>query len=572
VQQYSGNPLFRWLLLEDLLSVLPQPEVDLVTRPDDFVVRMPWGYCGNEIWNRGREAEVRVLTAERLAALELMLGGQDREPELHRAWKNLLIAQHHDVQIVGLLPNARRFLSASLDSSRRVEDASLQFAARRMRGEGFAQVTVFNPVSWPRRQWIETRVTLSRGQAKALAVKTGGRSVPSVLLHADRFSSNYILDARLAFLAEVPGLSFVSYSILPADPAPSSLPAVKWDPERLRITTEHWDVELDPRGGLAALVSRTTGESPLLAGRRSLYFAGRIDGQDRESQGRWIVKRAGEEATWLIAREHGFVSDIPYTLEVTFHPDAPQLDCRVEFQFAGQKIGQLSDDRRDWLSAFIHEHKLRLKVFPQTGEDPVGVRDLPFAVAETTARYLDGNYWTAVAGRRGGVAFLNRGAMGAVREADGAFSLPLAHAMYYVWGTRMLRGSYVYEFSLYPFSGGWRQADLHRRALAYNFPMVAFTGLPGDGSLSDQVRPLAVESETVLLSALYSKEGAVLARFFESTGAPGSLRFLSPVLEAGSSEVDLLGRSPGTPLPRSEFRPWRFRTFKLPYDGPTGKE
>jgi len=129
---------------------------------------------------------------------------------------------------------------------------------------------------------------------------------------------------------------------------------------------------------------------------------------------------------------------------------------------AGQKIGQVSEDRRDWLSAFVHEHKLRLKVFPEMGEGPVGVRDLPFAVAETPERYVEGNYWTAVAGRTGGLAFLNRGTMGAVREADEAFSLPLAHAMYYVWETRMLRGRHGYEFALRPFVGEWRQADLHR--------------------------------------------------------------------------------------------------------------
>lgn len=563
VREYSGNPSFRWLLLEDLLSVFPKPEVRFETRPNDFVVRMPWGYCGNEIWNRSREAEVRVLTAERLAALESMLGGANRESDLREAWKNLLVGQHHDVQIVGLLPDARRFLSASLQASSRVQNASLQSIARRMKGEGFSQVTVFNPVSWRRKQWIETRVTLGREQAKALAVKSSGRPVPSALIHADRFSSGHILDARLAFLADVPGLGLASYSIVPADAQgerDSSLPTVEWEPADLRIRTPYWEVMLDPRGGFASVVDRVSGKPAVAPGKRSVFFAGRIDGKDCESQGQWGVERGGEEANWMTAREQGVIGPIPYTLEIVFRPDTPRLECRVEFQLAGQKIGQVSEDRRDWLSAFVHEHKLRLKVFPEMGEGPVGVRDLPFAVAETPERYVEGNYWTAVAGRRGGLAFLNRGTMGAVREANEAFSLPLAHAMYYVWGTRMLRGRYGYEFALRPFVGEWRQADLHREAVAYNFPMVAYTGQPGDGSLGDHVRPVRTESDTVLLSALYPKEGAVVARFYESTGQPGLLS--STNLDAWQ-EVDLSGRPAGITPGRREFGPWQFRTFVL---------
>ncbi len=102
----------------------------------------------------GCRAAVQVLVAERLAALELVAGGANREKELQRSWQNLLVGQHHDVEIVGLLPEARKFLPASLDLSRKVQDASLEYFAAHMKGEGFAQVTVFNPLSWRRNQWI----------------------------------------------------------------------------------------------------------------------------------------------------------------------------------------------------------------------------------------------------------------------------------------------------------------------------------------------------------------------------------------------------------------------------------
>ena len=179
VKQLEGNPDYRWLLLEELPSVFPKPTTEMKTLPNDFSVRMPWGYCGNEIWNLSRQAEVRVLTAERLAAIELLLGGTNREPSLARAWKNLLVGQHHDIQICGLLPDARKFLTTSIAASTNVANASLQFVASQMKCNGLAQVTVFNPLSWPRREWVEAELTLPRSAANAVAVRHAGQAVPS---------------------------------------------------------------------------------------------------------------------------------------------------------------------------------------------------------------------------------------------------------------------------------------------------------------------------------------------------------------------------------------------------------
>jgi len=154
------------------------------TGPNDYTVRMPWGYCGNEIWNASRKAEVQVLTAERLAAMELLNGGQDREAELNLSWQNLLLAQHHDVQIVGLLPDAHKLLPASLELSNDVLETSLEFLASNMKGEGIKQVTVFNPHSWSQTRWIKASVALSKSDAKGFIIKRGDDILPSRILTA----------------------------------------------------------------------------------------------------------------------------------------------------------------------------------------------------------------------------------------------------------------------------------------------------------------------------------------------------------------------------------------------------
>ena len=88
-----------------------------------------------------------------------------------------------------------------------------------------------------------------------------------------------------------------------------------------------------------------------------------------------------------------YIDDIPYTYEVMLYEDKPVIDCKVSFDFNGQMIGHPTEDKRDWHSGFIHEEKLRFKLFHQLEKTSVGVRDLPFAISETSDKYrklLDG--------------------------------------------------------------------------------------------------------------------------------------------------------------------------------------
>jgi alpha-mannosidase len=550
----------RWMLLEDLPGILPEPAADMKTAPNDFVVRMPWGYCGNEIFDRTRQAEISVLTAERLAAIESLAGGEAHEGDLETAWKNLLVAQHHDIQICGLLPDARRFTGASLAASARVAAASLRATAARMRGGTGGQIAVFNPSSWRRKEWIEAIVTLPPRFATGLEVRHGGQLVPSALASALRGSSGSLQQTRLLLLADLPALGVASYSISPAVGQESTPAAGLQTRQPLHIETPLWLADLHPDGGIASLRSRQTGAPVLAPGKRSAFFAALVNGRPAESLGRWRFHPRTEDLPFIEAYEQGELAGLPYRCDLRLWAHSPRLDYRVRFEFNGEKIGRLSNNPRDAVSPFIHEDKLRFKVYPAAAGALTGVRDLPFAIAETPTRCIDGNYWTALAGSTGGLAFFNRGAMGAVREEDGGFSLPLAYSMYYVWGTRILDGEYTWEFALWPFTTAWKEADLHRRALEYSFSPAVLAGDPGDGSLGDLLTPIEFSSDDVLATALYPKEGRVHLRMFEHRGAPARTRFAC----AGCrwEEVDLAGRPLGEVHEALDFHPWHIRTVR----------
>jgi hypothetical protein len=561
VKQTETHRGYRWLLLEDLAAAFPAPTQELKTQPNDFKTRMPWGYCGNEIWMGCRKAEMAVLRAERLAAFESLLGGTSREAQLEKAWKELLVSQHHDVQICGLLPDARRHLAASVGASERVQASALEFIAGKMKSAGPLQLTLFNPHSWTYDGWVEVEFAAPREWTRQLEVRSEGSRVPAVLTAALAGSGSAIRGGTVAVHTQLPPLTVTSFSLAPSS-QPKSVPTPLVNSAGLSIENAHWKLRLHPEGGFAAIENRASGKPLFESSKRSGVFTGNIDGKKEESRGQWHFPPEQEGLPRIVAVETGVVGTIPYRTELTIWADSPRLDARVRFDFDGQKIGAVTSEPRDSRSAFVHEEKLRFKTFPAVTASAVGVRDLPFIISETAEAYVNGIYWAAVSDGRTGLAVFNKGSMGAVHEADGGFSIPLAFANSYIWGTRILSGEFVYEFSLWPFEGPWQEAGLHKHALEYNLPCVGFASEPGNGELGQKFQPIAFASTEVIVSAAYPQGGAFHLRLYEHTGHPAATN-----LRAGKgqrlTEVNLAGESLAPVQNPVAFRPWQIRTLRL---------
>ncbi len=564
VAQLEGDSEYRWILLDEIPAIMPEPEREMRTGPNDFTVRMPWGYCGNEIWIVNRKAETQVLVAERLAALETMMDGSNREKELETAWKHLLVAQHHDVQICGLLPEARKHLSISLEESGKTLNKAIVAIASRLKGDGLGQITVFNPLSWSRKCWVEVEISLKEGEAKAIEITCGDNKVPYRIIRAERRSDGSISRCKLAILCDAPSLGVVAYSIRSSGSDKNECESgIEIDEANLRIVTPYYDMRLNPNGGIDSLTSRSNDKPLLVSNGRTGVFEGVMEGKECVSYGRWTLQKMADETPYVTAREMGKIGGIPYTFEMTLHANDPRVDCHAEFEMNNEKVGRLSENHRDGVSGFLHEEKLRFKLHPLTGEDIRGVRDLPFVISETKDKYVEGVYWAALAGSSGGLAFLNRGTMGAVREQDGGFSVPLIFAMYYVWGTRMLTGNFGFDFAFLPFEGDWRDADLHAEALEYNYPLIPHVGEIGDSSHGECFQPIMMETKRITLSALYTENGKVHARFYECGGKREDLTIRLANSSSSIIETSLRGEILKTVSSPLLFEPWQIRTFRI---------
>lgn len=523
---------YKWILLEEIPELFGEPQMDFAPGANEFVVRMPWGYCGNHIFNRCRQGELGVLTAERLNAWTVLAGGESRQELLEESWKKLLVTQHHDIQICGLLDDERKFLTRSLEASNAVMEESLEYLSRQFATGDGKYVMVYNPLSYTVCQKVEYQVSYPRGKGgTGFSVWFGDKEVQCEYDALD-YKENRISRAQLRFAAEVPGQSILCYRI-------SAEPGELSEETRLSALTgtvleaSPYTLELDEYG----IRSLKNGDTYYFKNEHGTLFAGVIDGKADVSKGIWSAVRRGSSVE---AEYMGTIGTVGIHFTMSFSGEL--IKCRVRFSHHGETIGstERAEEFKANLNGFVHEDKLRFLI-PMEMNDAKGVRDLPFLIEGTEDRYIQGNYWTACGDGSLGVACFNKGAMCMVKEEDG-ISIPLEYANTYVWGSRMLYGETEHEFAILPYTGSWAEQDLHRKALAYEYPLGIHPVASGqNGPWKDEVTFLKVDGrENILLSALYPEDGAVIARVYEADGKEGTVSLSSDFAEI-DVEVDLLG-------------------------------
>ncbi|MDR3120970.1 MAG: hypothetical protein LBU58_06515 [Clostridiales bacterium] len=619
---------YQWVILEDLPALYGEPTAEFRPSSNDFRVRMPWGYCGNEIFNGCSAAESAVTLAERAAAAAFLLGAGDTggaggadgticaqgvplvQRQLEDAWKNLMVAQHHDVQICGLLNDSRKYLPASRALSERVVSESMRSIAAQFATEGAFNLVVYNTHSFDISERVEIEVR-QRGAA-GYNVRLGDEEIPSapIVLDSNRGGPTR---AVVVFEANVPANTIRVYHIdtakptekqtaasaaLPTeDPAPAAAIALAiakaqaavttaqasaqtseqalaqaqasaadrfwYDKSAGKLVTPLYELELDEYG-IRRLFDRELGLL-LVDSAKGRLFSGVIDGAEEASQGKWAVTIGGGGAK---AAYVGLIGGIPLIFEMNFFGTRRRIDCTARFIHNGEKIGGV--DIPGKVNGFAHENKLRFALETRLGGDSVGIRDLPYVISETDdPLYIQGNYWAARKGADFGVALFNRGCRGAV--SNGAeFSLPLVYANTYIWGTRMLHGESSHEFAIYPFSARIASyADLHKAALSYHYPPLTLATGAHEGPLKTSHTLLNLRAgEGVIMTALYPEGDAVILRSCEYRGIREDYR---PECLSGAlgEQVTIMNepvtadREGAAVSGESSIGPWEIKSYRI---------
>ncbi len=536
---------YEYVLLEDIPSLYGEAVDELATTDNDFHVQMPWGYCGNEIFNGVRESETAVVQAEKLNAISAILGGKEKKEKLDYAWRYALAAQHHDVTICGLLDLSRRFIPASLKASDEVKALSLKEISKRFAPVGEKNILAVNNHSFPVDEWVDgTKVELPAFTAKCIKKES---------------------DKKYEY---------------------------KWNEEKGELITPNYKLRLTDKG--IASVDNLKNNGRIFDNGEGELFSACVENENCVSSGKWMVEITDTCAT---AVQEGKIGGIPFSFEMKFNGDSPRIDCKTRFELHGERVGKEGEKaglmKSITVDGHLHESKLCLNMNLCLDKNRRMVRDLPYSISEwsgdirvtedywyksdyiiidekasaeesfNSSTYLNGIYWVCLRDENKGFAVMNRGCMGSAVNGN-RLSVPLLYSNEYLCGTKILDGIYDDEFALLPFDSSLSDADLHRMAVSYNYQPSLVSLADCEGEMTE-FRPFTLETDggEVILTTFYCENGDVFARFCNYSDDKATA-VLSSEFGKVTAEVDLLGEELKKVTDgKLSFRPWEIKTVKV---------
>ncbi|MBQ4338409.1 MAG: hypothetical protein IJC37_03200 [Clostridia bacterium] len=568
---------YEYILLEDIPEIFGEATDELKTADNDFHAQMPWGYCGNEIFNGCRQGEVDALQGEKLNAFSVMLGGDSLESTSEEAWKYILAAQHHDVTICGLLDLSRRFIPESLRLSDKVKTESFSALSAKFASSNGESLLVVNPHSFDIDEWLEVPVDYSCCAYDA---------------DSELECENTVCNGKSILRVHVclSPLTVKRYEIRKT--AHESESDFCYHSENGVLTTPLYKVKFTEKG--IAYIDCIADSQRIYDNEDGALFTAFIEDKECASSGKWRFDITAHSAK---AVQEGMIGSIPYRFEMSFAGKRARIDCKARFEMHGEHVGRtdITQGRPVPLTRNGHHHEDKLCFVMNLCLDKNRrmVRDLPFAVSDwngallkpeeywypddrilidtevsqeesfNSTTYMQGIYWIGLRDTEKGIAVFNKGCMGSAISGN-TVRIPLLYSNLYMCGTRILDGVFEDEFALMPFNSSVSDIDIHKASMAYNYPPVAGVAAKGNGSLCEfSAASLNTKGSDVILTALYPENSAVLARFCNFSDNPASIEF-TPSVGRVTAQTDLLGNETekvtGNEL---SFRPWEIKTVMI---------
>jgi alpha-mannosidase len=508
-----------------------------------------------------RQTEELLLNAEKFSSLASLYGRKYASQDLQRAWKRLLFDDFHDIMPgsgIGVnYLDARRNLEDVGRAGRSILDGALAELVARINTSGAGvPVVIFNPLSWPRNEVIETQAQLSAAAAQVEVTDGAGKPVPSQLISMDRETQR----VRILLRASVPSLGYATYYLRGTAKQSAPQAAVKASSDTLE--NEFVLVKVDPKTGCmtslydkrskteALAPSETDSGGPTNAVCANLLQTFRDKPQKWDA---WNIDADFEKEHWdldkadevslvesgplrAVLRVKNHFQDSTFVRDITITAGSPRVDVMMT---------------ADW-----HEKHILLKVaFPLSAHNEKATFEIPYGSVErpTTRRTraeqakfeVPGLHWADLSDATHGFSLLNDCKYG--YDAKGNV-LRLSLLRSPEWpDPHADEGRHEFTYSLYPHPGTWRDAQTVRRGYELNYGLIAVAAANHQGSLPAEHAFVSVQPDTVVLTALKKSEDddSLVLRFYEWAGKEADVTLQVPAGAASASETDLMERPTG---------------------------
>ena len=520
-------------------------------------------HSGIKRWNR--QAENRLLAAEKWSAIASLQANQSYPDDFEHAWRNVLFNQFHDIM-------AGTSLEAAYEDARNSYGESISIADRNMNRaiqsiawnvcneleEGARPIIVFNPLTWPVETTVETE--FNSWKPGAILVDDTGQVIPHQAVQSKTATSRM----RLCFPARLPALGYRTYRMLPPreDQTPEIQPHIQATDHVLE--NNRFRLEFDPSSGCIKSLRDKREGIEIFSGQAAKAVV--LD-DPYDTWGHNVFKWDQEvgcfEASSICLVEHGPVKSVirvssqygasKLIQDFAMYPDRDQIDVRVTVDWREQlKMLKLRFPVNVKFMKITHEIPYgHIERFANGQEEPFqswvdvsGVsrdREIPYGFSLLN----DGKYSLDVNIRDIGLTVLRSPAYAhhipAELKPDGLYSF-------------IDQGIQQFTYTMFPHASSWEQAGTVKRAAELNQQPVLVPGTFRPQAVLPQSNSyISVTPENVLVTVLKKAEDGddLIVRAYETSGCQSHAIIRLPWLNR---------------LVEAEFAPGEIKTFRIPLD------
>ncbi len=563
---------------------------------EDVLTSLVWGaQVLQRIAQQTRIAENKIVQAEKIAMInKLEKGGEYPWEAFDTAWRNLMLAQHHDCWIVPYNGStgdtwADRVRSWTNTTNHIVD--SLFREASMMQGKTSKHLKVYNTSGVERNEWIRIELPESFRVGASPGVKDrAGRSVPS--------QSNPAGTA-LYFKAKVPAFGYAGFRLVESSKDLKTGGAKVSTNQNGEITmeTDLYRITIDKSQGgtIKSIVAKSLANKEFVGKGSVRKF--------NELRGFFFAKGAyysnADKPALVKVLENGpFVISLQINSEIGGHPVQQVITLKqgqqlIDFQLKidwqqNEGIGEFAETpyhARKLQKAFYDDRYKLLTLFPLALKGQKVSKDAPFDVTESKLENTFFKSWDSIknnvvlnwvdvvdADQKYGLAMFTDHTTSYIHGADFPLGLTTQYSGYGLWGRNYkLDGPTEMKYQLLPHVGNWQRGAVSQQESHIKEPMqVRFVS----GKLKESEKWFLRSSNPALtLSAFRMEDESLFIRVFNAsaTQSSGSLSFNFPV--ARIQVVDLNGNQLGRPqetrksgavtITQNRLRPFEVITFKV---------
>ncbi len=508
---------------------------------EDVKPGLVWGaQILQQIAQQVRHTENMLIIAEKVATYNTIVNNAPYPTDkLDEAWRNLMLAQHHDCWIVPYnnMPGGNwascvtDWTTTSDTIAREVINSAMSLNGCEPQTEP-AYLTVFNTMGQPRREMVKAQLPDQISSCRVLDLE--GNSIPVQILSSNKSHP------ELAFMAQVPAMGYAAYTLLNGSQQTDTINLYTDQQGCITVNTDYYSARLDPaRGGaIVDLIAHKLGNTQLINNDDSLnslrgYFYNEEKFFDSSKTPATItIEQAGPLLVTIKAQYQ--IAGSPCCQLITFYQNSPRIDFELNIDWQDQpRIGAYSQDKKyikeDPKKAFYDDsHKLMLR-FPLPDSFNNIYKNAPFDICASTLEDTIYHSWDKIKhnvilnwvdlyDKKSdiGLALFSDHTTSYFNSKETPLGLTVQYAGRALWGRNYKTdGPTKIKYALLPHNKNWCDSQLENHSNQWNEPLLArlSANLPPRSDLA----LIQINTPGVELVSVTADKKHYLARIFNAS-------------------------------------------------------